>query len=829
MTTHHQGQFGLPRQFRPRRQLAYGVLVVAGLLLLAGSWSLAQPAATSGDKPAAEASQPANEPGKPLRLFEQDPYDWIRFKDDKEIKVQPLNLKGRRLPENPRASDKLIVRTLDDPDTEYEVVWRDIVEIKLFEQLILDEAEKLVAAEQFNEAYDYYLYLERHHPKLPGLDASLQKYLFAEAQAWQRGGQYDQALAMLNELYARNPNYEGLGAALDTAAGKLIEKEVDAEKYAAARQLVQALASKHSQSPVAAQWTSQLQEQARQGLRSARDDLEAERFREAADAARQTMRVWPLDEARQIWAEAHRRFPRVVVGVTLPGGRQDNESMVDWAARRSARLFNRKLLEFQGYGPQGGQYQCPVGQIERLDLGLRLSVRLRPNTPWSSGEGVLTGHDVARRLLAMADPAHPAYRRDWSELLAAVAVPDLYEVDVELRRAHVHPDGMLQTALRRWSESAENDPQAPSIGPYVVDSVNDERVTYLANERYFAASSTQPKEIVERYFPQARKGIAALRNGDLGVLDRILPWEVAAMREEKRLVVEPYAVPTIHCLVPNQDKPFLARRSFRRGLLYGIHRQQILAEQLTRGNAELGRLVSGPLPRGSGIDDPLGYAYNEDVPLRPWNPYLARTLLNVARVELAPAADKREDKSSAAKKPDAAGKASEDKQDHQTELPPLPSLVLAHPPHDVARVACRAIQRQWKLLGLDVTLKETSPQSPATVEGDWDLLFVELAMWEPILDARRLLGSGGLVRHASPYMDQALRELELAEDWKRARQRLLEVHRLAHDDLDIIPLWQITEHFAYHKGLEGVGSRPAMLYQNIESWHSPPWFSEDAP
>src|SRR5690606_21025914 len=126
-----------------------------------------QPAASTDEKPAAE-NQPAEEPSdESLRMYEREPYDLIRFKDEKEAKVQPLNLRGREIPEDPRPSDKLVVRLLDDPDTEYEVVWRDIAEIKLFEQLILEEAEGLVAAGNLNEAYDYYLYLERHHPRLP--------------------------------------------------------------------------------------------------------------------------------------------------------------------------------------------------------------------------------------------------------------------------------------------------------------------------------------------------------------------------------------------------------------------------------------------------------------------------------------------------------------------------------------------------------------------------------------------------------------------------------------------------------------------------------------
>jgi ABC-type transport system substrate-binding protein len=638
----------------------------------------------------------------------------------------------------------------------------------------------------------------------------------------------------LNELYRRNPKREGLATALGEVTSKLVEQKVEKEQYAAAYQMVQALLEKFPASEAAAQWRTKIQERARERLTVARSHLAAERYREAADEARQALRIWPLKEAKDIWAEAHQRFPRVVVGVTLPGGRTEANPMVDWAARRSARLFNRSLLEFQGYGPQGGIYECPVGEIERLDLGLRWSIRLRPDIPWSIGTAVVTGHDVARRLLVMTDPSHPAYRADWADLFARVTVRNVYDVDVELRRAHVHPDGMLQTILRPWNLAAQDDLRAASLGPYVVASAEAAEVRYLSNERYFAASSAQPKEIVERFYPKSRQAVAALKNGEIAVLDRVLPWELETLREQKNLTVEPYAVPTIHCLIPNYDRPFLTRRSFRRALQYGINREQILREQLIPGSPSLGEVISGPFPRGEGIDDPQGYAYNEEVPLRGWHPYLAMTLLTAARHELAPPANKSGEAQSASagdgQQPSAGDvQPPEAAEPAKVELPPLPELVLAHPPHDVARVACRSIKRQLELIGLTVRLAETDPNAPTAPEGDWDLLFVELAMWEPIIDAKRLLGPQGIVGRASPYMDQALRELEIAEDWRRARERLLHVHRIAHYDLTIIPLWQMTDHFAYQKGLQGVGSKPAMLYQNIESWQSPPWFSEDQP
>jgi hypothetical protein len=77
-------------------------------------------------------------------------------------------------------------------------------------------------------------------------------------------------------------------------------------------------------------------------------------------------------------------------------------------------------------------------------------------------------------------------------------------------------------------------------------------------------------------------------------------------------------------------------------------------------------------------------------------------------------------------------------------------------------------------------------------------------------------------------MDLMLRQLEQADDWKRVREKLLEIHLQTSKDLPIIPLWQLVDHFAYNKKLEGIGTRPAMLYQNIEGWRAPPWFTAEA-
>ena len=116
-------------------------------------------------------------------------------------------------------------------------------------------------------------------------------------------------------------------------------------------------------------------------------------------------------------------------------------------------------------------------------------------------------------------------------------------------------------------------------------------------------------------------------------------------------------------------------------------------------------------------------------------------------------------------------------------------------------------------------LKELAPGDLANDDLDYDLLYAELAMWEPIIDAGRLLGPKGLTGGCSPYMSLALRKLEDAGTWPDVRMRMRDVHQIAYDDVAVIPLWQTVNYFAYRGSrIDGIGDRPVILYQNIEDW-----------
>jgi len=732
-----------------------------------------------------------------LRLYEQEPFDRItldKHNDNAVLKVKPLNFPNRKIPEDPRPSSALEVRLLERPDELYALKWEAIEKVELFEQIVLDEMQRLVGEGRFEEAYDYYLFLRRRYPKLAGLDEAFGHCLFEESKATFRQEQYEPALARLRELHQQNPKWPSLDRAMGATTDKLVERHLASGDYTAARALLRGLAACFPEHAVVAAREKELQGRAGTLLDAARKAADDGAWSKAAELSRRSTAVWPgLPGAETFAAEVHRKYPRVVVGVGMARSSGDTDLLTDWAARRTGRLLNRRLLEYAGTGPGGGEYECPIGRLDVDVAGARLAIEIDPNLPAIGGVNTLTGNDVARRLLAMADPSDPAYRPAWGELLRAVSVARIYRVEAELRHPHVRPERLLQIALPHETTFGGTADGAGE-GPYVPAARQDGETVYRLNPALLCASSSGPREIVERHFRAGAEALRAVAEGSVDVLDRLEPWRVEQADAMPEVEVRRYAVPLVHCLIPNPNNALLAHRGFRRAVLYAIHREAILA-QLT-GGAELPgcRVLSGPLLAGADLNDPIGYAYDSAIEPRPYDPRLAIALAAVARQESRPTGPSRKGTKPAE---------------------PCP-LRLAHPPHEIARIACASIRQQCALVGIPIELVEQDPAGQTSEPAD--LVYTELAIWEPVVDARRVLGESGLVGRCSPYMSLALRQLDRATKWEDVRRRLRQIHRLAHDDVAVIPLWQLTDYCAYRKGVAGIGPRPVTLYQHVPQW-----------
>ena len=315
-------------------------------------------------------------------------------------------------------------------------------------------------------------------------------------------------------------------------------------------------------------------------LAEANKAVDAGQWSKAGELTRQVANVCPeLSGAREVALIVHRKYPRVVVGVGSPYADASPNRLDDWMVRRTSRLLFRTLTEFAGASSEGGNYDCPVGKVSMSDQGRRVLIQLKPNIGWAQGDATLANCDVARQLLAMTDPKQSGYRIDWADLMLAVSDRGVYGLDVDLRRPYVRPEAMLQIALTPRGAPLKPGEMPPTNGPFTVQSRSPRETVFVANPRYFAAVAGQPREIVEPIIQRSPKLSKPSNAAKSRCSTASIPgaWPPCA---DSHLVVQAYACPLVHCLIPNLHRPIVSDRTFRRALLYGIFRQGILQQIL---------------------------------------------------------------------------------------------------------------------------------------------------------------------------------------------------------------------------------------------------------
>ncbi len=208
------------------------------------------------------------------------------------------------------------------------------------------------------------------------------------------------------------------------------------------------------------------------------------------------------------------------------------------------------------------------------------------------------------------------------------------------------------------------------------------------------------------------------------------------------------------------------------------------------------QVVSGPFPTGRSLSDPIRYGYNDGVQPRPYDPRLGALLAALSWSQVQKAEHGKEDEADR----------------------PFPTLRLAHGSDPIARGASQSIQMQLAAAGIPIELVELGPDELVADNPDFDLRYAELALWEPLVDADRLLGPDGIAGRCSDPMIAALERLDNARNWVDVSSALRGVHELAAGDLPVIPLWQTVNHFAYRRGLRGIPESTVSLYQTLEGW-----------
>lgn len=774
------------------------------LLVLCGAWSVVGLSASrlqaqDEEEQIAEEVEDAKlrEDETLKRLIDREPFDQITLDEENKNAVIEVFPMGQQDPKSSRVRITLIIL----PGRKFDIEKKHIVKIQTYEQLLFAEANRLIAKKEFDQAYEYLSYLLNKGPSSATVAQAFSNYLLENAKhLLAQGDSIDQALAILEELARRDPNFkkQEVLANLSKMADSLIKDYVEKLDFRNARGLIQRLSNQYdaAQIPSLSKWRNDLIARATDNKRKAEQLLGAGEFRKAEQASREMMKVWPsLDGARELGLEIAQKHSVIIVAVNQAARFQDVRRLDNWAARRTGRLAQRTLMEFVGAGPEGGQYECFLGEFELSDNRRQLYLDIDREAQTGS---LVTGYDITQRLLDMANPASQRYSSAWGSLVTGASVDRVYDVTIDFRRPHMIPESMLQIPL----DPPRSDPDGPSPtdGAYRLESVDENEVRFLTNPRFQFPGTLHPKEIVEKYYADSQDATIALRRRDVDIVDALFPADAAFLKDDPSITVQSYALPTMHFLVPSGKNPFTNSQTFRRAILYGINRQQILEQELL-GNETLEGcvVVSGPFPPGLSPTDPLGYAYDTEIQARSYYPRLAVVLKQMGETEVSERAKKR-----------------------QEEPPELGELTLGYPGNEVAKVASQAIAQYLQVIGITCKLKELPVGTTSDPDGECDLLYVQVSMWEPVVDARRLLAPDGVASISNEYVGMALRRLDAATNWREARTRLHELHRITHEQLSVIPLWQTVDYFAYHDGVQGISRKPVALYQGVEQWKLTP-------
>ena len=188
-------------------------------------------------------------------LMDEAPFDIITLKPEatgRSVKVAPIDFPDRRVPTDKKDADKLQVTILLFADRRYEVAWKDIGKIWLYEQMILARAKKLVDDKNFGEAFEHLNFLFVNYPRTPGLQVMRQDFLFRSAEEMARQKRLAHTLAVLEELQKTFPNYqrENVRSYITSISGQLVQSYFDKKDLATARTMINRLAKEYKDDPL---------------------------------------------------------------------------------------------------------------------------------------------------------------------------------------------------------------------------------------------------------------------------------------------------------------------------------------------------------------------------------------------------------------------------------------------------------------------------------------------------------------------------------------------------------------------------------------------------
>ena len=823
-------------RFRPLTPARWRVLAVAlGLLAspLVGSARPQTPAAS-----------------EPKELLSQIPFDDLILIDGAKFEIEPISPRPIPTPAPERAApppaqptapgaepavevedtDELIIHLIDAEQRDFRVKRANIKDVVYWEDKLLSEGERLVVRNDFAKAFEYYLAVEARNPKWKGLSQHIDDLLFAEGAWTLAGNDRARALRLLQELQRRRPDYPELAPKLADAYAAEVQEAIDNETYAYGRGILHELTTLTPDAALARDLRTRFEQRAKV-LSDRAGNVEGPA---KLDRLTDSLRIWPdQPEVVTRYEQAFRETPTLEVGV-LDVPRPVAPWITSPASARVTPLIYLPILRNESDEALLGDLPGQLADgFELGDLGRRIEIRHRDGIEWSDGSRAVSTIDLIRALSERAQERSPAYNARWASLLERIEESDADTVTLHLSRSPLSSARWLLPpvgpAHAAWDGrvSTPNGRLPVGDGPYALLEEDGTSITLLARDREVEPEpESEPKPAPVTYsssggyddlfvtprlpvpkirrvreirYNDATEAMSALQRGEITLLETVPPDRVEGLQANPEFSVGHYRQPTLHRLAVDGRNPLLKSRLLRRAITYAIDRKEILEEVvLRRPIDDFNRPMDGPFPIESYANDP-------DVRPFETSMLLAKSYVVGARHEMG-----------------------------QARI----VLTLRYPARPDVRAAIPRIVEALTKAGIriqTIELSESDLEAYLRAGKPFDLAYRATRIGEPVYDAGPLICPGfdaapaslGIAALASPRILQLLLQLEQALEWGTARELVKQIDRECRDELPMIPLWQLRDHYAWRTRLSGPAEVTENLYDGIERWEIQPWYPRD--
>lgn len=756
-------------------------------------------------------------------LLKKPPVDWIVLENDRVLIVEPIYPRPNTLEQldaalkesyswpKPRSKEEIDeqrkmraalnfvqLTLIDDKESpEYQIQRKNIKQVIHHEDQILKRIDELLKSNQLRVAFELLLVLDRKHRDWPGFDQREQRLLFLEAKDKQKLKQYETAMAFIEDLQSRSPEYPGLSQLAGEVIDILINQSVKEGHFRKAHFFLKRLESMFPRQKVIATWKDSFLTRSNTILNKADQEAKQNNYQRAIQSTMDASLVWPMNpRLRESLLRYHNRYPVINVGVLETAFDKTPYFLERNSTRRHQKLTKIPLFEV-GRINQTPQYQSRFfEQWDPTDLGRRADFILRQSYATWESHPVMMAADITEFLRNKITPGNSKYDERFDSYVQSVSATSPFTFSIFFDRVPLRTEGLLtlpieaQPLWEKVSADSENttNPKKPEIlvsNRFVVDEHTPNQVRYVrAIPEPSDLREYNVAQINEHRYPNFEKSFQALLLGEVSVLPFLPAKLVSYFQEQEEFNVVQSAIPLSHVLQFNPESTPLKIIELRRALAYAIDRKNILANSLLHKSQLLsGRLITAPYYTGL-------QAYNQQVPQREYNFPLA--------VALAVASQKK-----------LGGK--------------FPTLHMLCDPNPEAQEAAKELVTAWSQIGIRVALIPNTAIEAEKNNLNWDIAYRTVSMTEPVMELWPFLtlGKGAQIESLEIFPDWMrlkLIELDEATDWETATALLkklqLQLYSMAH----VVPLWEIDQFHVFRTNIKGYADHPLNFYDNVEQW-----------